>query len=42
MDRVSDGWRYRADSVEPGGPFSLVTERYALTGTVMSVVLDEH
>ena len=41
LDRVEDGWRYRADRVEPGDPFSLVTDRYGLTGTVVSVVLDE-
>jgi hypothetical protein len=41
LDRVNDGWRYRAESVEPGSPFSLVTDRYALIGTLVSVVLDE-
>jgi hypothetical protein len=42
LDRVRDGWRYRADRLAPGGEFSFVTDRYALMGTVVSVVLDEH
>lgn len=37
LDRTSDGWRYHAQRVQPGDPFSFVTERYSLSGTVLSV-----
>jgi hypothetical protein len=41
LDRASTGWRYRANSMEPGSPFSLVTDRYSLSGSVVNVVVDE-
>jgi hypothetical protein len=40
LDRASDGWRYRAQSIEPGTPFTFVSDRYSLTGSVVSVVID--
>jgi len=40
LDRASDGWRYKAVSMEPGSPFSLVTDRYSLSGSVVSVVVE--
>ena len=40
LDRASDGWRYRAQSMEPGTPFTLETDRYSLSGSVVSVVID--
>ena len=42
LDRASDGWRYRAQSMQPGNPFSFVTARYSLSGSLVSVVIDEH
>lgn len=42
LDRASDGWRYKTQSVQPGTPFALVTDRYALSGSVVSVAIDEH
>ena len=41
LDRASTGWRYKANSMEPGSPFSLVTDRYSLSGSVVNVVVDE-
>jgi hypothetical protein len=40
LDSASDGWRYKSASMEPGTPFSLVTSRYALSGSVVSIVID--
>jgi hypothetical protein len=42
LDRAGDGWRYRAQGLAPGDPFALTTDRYALSGSVISIVLDEH
>lgn len=41
VDRASDGWRYKSQSLQPGSPFSLVTDRYSLAGAVLNVVIDE-
>jgi hypothetical protein len=41
LDRASNGWRYKAQSVDPGSPFSLATDRYSLSGSIVSVVIDE-
>jgi hypothetical protein len=41
LDRASDGWRYKAISMEPGSAFSLVTDRYSLSGSVVNVLLDQ-
>lgn len=41
LDRASDGWRYKSQSMQPGTPFTLVTDRYSLSGTVVNVVLDD-
>jgi hypothetical protein len=40
LDRASDGWRYHAQTVVPGGPFTLVTDRYGIRGTVSEITLD--
>ena len=42
VDRTSDGWRYKTESLQPGSRLALVTDRYAVSGSVVSVVLDEH
>jgi hypothetical protein len=36
-DRSQEGLRYRGQMLKAGTPFTLSTERYALTGTVLSV-----
>ena len=41
VDRARDGWQYKSQSVQPGTPFSLVTDRYSLSGSVVNVVIDE-
>jgi hypothetical protein len=40
LDRTSDGWRYHSQTVVPGGPFTLVTDRYGIRGTVSEISLD--
>jgi hypothetical protein len=35
-DQARDGWRYRGHSIKAGAPFSLTTERYIASGTVVS------
>jgi hypothetical protein len=40
LDRADDGWRYKSSSMEPGTPFSFVTNRYSLSGSVVSLVID--
>jgi hypothetical protein len=40
VDRSGDGWRYKSQDLEPGKPFSLVTERYALAGSLTDVLFD--
>lgn len=37
VDRAHDGWRYRGRLLKPGAPFSLTTDRYIVSGTVVSV-----
>ena len=37
VDAAHDGWRYRGRVVKPGAPFVLTTDRYVVTGTVVSV-----
>jgi hypothetical protein len=37
VDRAHDGWRYRGRLLKPGAPFSLTTDRYVVSGTVLSV-----
>lgn len=37
VDRAHDGWRYRGRLLKPGAPFSLTTDRYVVSGTVVSV-----
>src|SRR5262249_31993065 len=41
VDRGRDGWRYKAQLVNPGAPFSFVTDRYAVSGQVVSLAIDE-
>lgn len=41
VDRASDGWRYKSQSLQPGSSFSLVTDRYWLAGSVVNVVIGE-
>lgn len=41
VDRARDGWRYRTQPMMPGAPFSFVTDRYAISGRVLSVTIDE-
>jgi hypothetical protein len=41
LDRASDGWRYYSRRIAAGDTFSLVTDRYALTGTLTEMVIDE-
>ena len=40
LDRSPDGWRYHGQPVLPGEPFTLVTDHYALRGTVVEVTID--
>lgn len=37
VDRAHDGFRYRGRIVKPGAPFSLTTDRYVVTGTIVSM-----
>jgi hypothetical protein len=37
VDRSQGGLRYRGQMMKAGAPFTLATERYVLTGTVLSV-----
>lgn len=37
VDDSRDGWRYRGRPVKPGLPFTLSTDRYEVTGQVISV-----
>ncbi len=37
VDRSQGGLRYRGQMLKAGAPFTLTTERYVLTGTVLSV-----
>jgi len=38
-DRARDGWRYRGRLVKAGAPYSLTTEQYIASGTVVSANL---
>ncbi len=40
-DEAHDGWRYRGRVVSPGASIALTTERYAVTGIVVSVAAQE-
>jgi hypothetical protein len=40
LDRASDGWRYHAHSIVPGGPFILITDRYGIRGTVIDITVN--
>ena len=42
LDRAAGGWRYKSQSMQPGTPFALTTDRYALSGSVVAVAIDEH
>ncbi len=37
VDQAHDGWRYRSRPVKPGALFSLSTDRYIVSGTVVSI-----
>jgi hypothetical protein len=41
VDRGAGGWRYHGQALEPGAAWPLVTDRYALAATIVSVVIDE-
>lgn len=41
LDRARDGWHYKTPLVNPGAPFSFVTDRYAVSGQVVSLAIDE-
>jgi hypothetical protein len=41
LDRGRNGWRYKTQLVNPGAPFSFVTDRYAVSGPVVSLAVDE-
>ena len=40
VDRGSDGWRYKAQKLEPGTPFQLATDRYTVSGSIMNLVIN--
>ncbi len=37
-DRARDGWRYRGRLMKAGAPFSMSTEQYIASGTIVSAV----
>jgi hypothetical protein len=41
VDRARDGWHYKTQSLTPGAPFAFVTERYAVSGHIVSLTIDE-
>jgi hypothetical protein len=41
LDRASNGWRYHSEPMLAGAPFTLLTDRYAVRGTVIEVIVDE-
>jgi hypothetical protein len=41
LDRARDGWHYKTQIVTPGAPFSFVTDRYAVSGHIVSLAIDE-
>jgi hypothetical protein len=40
LDDSREGWRYRGQLVKPGAPFTLRTNQYVATGTVVDVTVD--
>lgn len=41
LDRADDGWRYKAQKLEPGTPFLLTTDRYAVSGSIVNLVINQ-
>jgi hypothetical protein len=41
LDRSRDGWQYKAQPMNPGSPFTFITDRYAVSGRVLSLAIDE-
>jgi hypothetical protein len=39
-DDSRDGWRYRGRSVSPGATFTLTTDRYVASGSVIALTID--
>jgi hypothetical protein len=39
-DDSRDGWRYRGRIVSPGAPFTLTTDRYVASGSVIALTID--
>ena len=39
VDEAREGWRYRGQTVKPGAPFELATERYRASGYVQRITL---
>lgn len=39
LDEGREGWRYRGQTIKPGAPFALATERYQASGYVQRVTL---
>jgi hypothetical protein len=40
VDASRDGWRYRGRIVSPGAPFTLTTDRYVASGSVIALTID--
>ncbi len=40
-DRSREGWRYRGRLLMPGAPFSLATDRYVVSGSVLAVTVPD-
>jgi hypothetical protein len=40
LDRTRDGWRHKLQPMDPGGSFSFVTDRYAVSGRIVSLAID--
>jgi Domain of unknown function (DUF4330) len=39
VDESRDGWRYRGRPASPGAPFTLTTDRYIATGSVIALIV---
>lgn len=39
LDEAREGWRYRGQTIKPGAPFELATERYRASGYVQRITL---
>ena len=39
-DDSRDGWRYRGRTVSPGATFTLTTDRYVASGSVIALTID--